>query len=66
MKRYLLFCGERYYPLEGAWDFYKDYDSLDDALAAGQLHLTTDEDHWANILDSITKKVLILEHTIDR
>lgn len=52
MKKYLLFCGDNYYPNGGWADFKKDFDTLEDALAADR------SSDWYQIIDRDTKEVI--------
>lgn len=42
MKRFLLFFVESYYPRGGWDDFKKDYDTLEEAHAAGKAYVDSD------------------------
>lgn len=50
MKRFLLFCGDHYYPVGGMSDFAGDFDTLDAAKAAAH-------SDWCNVLDTKTRQV---------
>jgi hypothetical protein len=49
MKRYLLFCGESYYPVGGWDDFVGDFDTVEEAKSA-----TAKASDWAHIVDTDT------------
>jgi hypothetical protein len=50
---FLLFCGDRYYPLGGAEDYKGQYATLEDAVEAGK----ASRHDWYNILDIETGKI---------
>jgi hypothetical protein len=57
MKRYLLFCGDNYYPEGGAKDLVLFCDDIDDAINEalcrdGGLYT------WSNIYDVIAEKII--------
>ena len=55
MKRYMLFHGDRYYPLGGWDDFVGSYDSIDDAKSAlDQNDTKSPSGGWAHITDMET------------
>ena len=71
MKRYLVFCGENYYPYGGMEDFIGDYDTIDECQSI--LHSTTivreilEDDYddgvvnypeWSQIWDSVERKII--------
>lgn len=64
IKRYMLFCGEYYYPCGGMNDFKGYFDSVDDALNSeecnsGQLN------EWHHIYDTeLQEKVVCSEERI--
>lgn len=49
MKRYLLFCGDNYYPGGGWEDFVGSYDDMCDAVDA----VTAKNWDWYQIIDAI-------------
>jgi len=71
MKRYLVFCGENYYPYGGMEDFIGDYDTIEECQSI--LKSTTivreiledDYDYgvvnypeWSQIWDSVERKII--------
>lgn len=50
VKRYLLFCGEYYYPGGGGLDFAGSYHSIEDAASA--LPAPDALDQWAHVFDA--------------
>ena len=53
MKRYLVFCGEDYYPCR--WDDYRgSFDTLEDALDAAMMR----HSDWYQIVDRDTESVV--------
>lgn len=54
MKRYLLFVGDRYYPVGGAADFFGDFETEEEAWKVLET-FASDRDYgsdWANLLDA--------------
>jgi hypothetical protein len=56
MKRYLLFCGDNYYPHGGWADFAGSFDSISDAH--GYLLKHNKEWEWFHIVDSSCAKMV--------
>ena len=67
MGRYLMFCGECYYPSGGASDFVRGFEAEEEALycAALIIEFTGGMHHdmcneWANILDTKSGNIIEL------
>lgn len=59
-KRFLLFGGDRYYPLGGWFDIYKGYDTLKEAVAdAKQTFRDAPDYEWWHVYDQKLKKVVL-------
>ena len=50
-SRYLLFCGDYYYPSGGAGDYVGAFDSLSAAIHDGENAIDDGSHEWYNILD---------------
>ena len=55
MKRFLLFCGENYYPNGGWADFKGDFDSLEEAFQ-GAFKSKSD---WYHIVDAQDARLIL-------
>jgi hypothetical protein len=49
MKRYLVFAGDKYYPLGGMYDFQQDYESRSEAIRVASSEMWALS--WAHIYD---------------
>lgn len=59
MKRFLLFGGDRYYPLGGWYDIQEGYDTLKEAVAAAKQKFRDAPDfQWWHIYDTIIDEVV--------
>ena len=60
-RRYLVFCGTFYYP-EGGWnDFYKDTDSLDEAIRYCEHYIKKEAPQgygWCHIVDIYEGRII--------
>ena len=58
-RRYLIFCGTFYYP-EGGWnDFYKDTDSLDEAIRYCEHYIKKEAPYgWCHIVDIYEGRII--------
>ncbi len=54
MKRYLLFAGDKYYPMGGMNDFVKDFDTITELEAATKGY-SNDSFEWFHAYDTKTK-----------
>lgn len=60
LKRYLLFAGSQYYP-SGGWDDLKgSFDTLEEAVAAGDHvdDLSIRDHDWFQVVDSMTGEIV--------
>jgi len=66
MKRYLLFCGDRYYPSGGWEDFKGSFNSIEDAIAAAQGFAETHDSFlvcdWYHVVDTQNPQLEIVRH----
>lgn len=58
MKKYLVFSGERYYPLGGIDDFDNSFSNMDEAIDYCVKSYLEDYGRWFQIVDYNTLKVL--------
>jgi len=55
--KYLLFCGNDYYPRGGARDFKGSFATLEDAIEAHDPHEYDYDGGWANIFNLDSQKI---------
>ena len=58
MKRYLVFCGDDYYPIGGMNDFKGDYDTLKECEILLEKEYNDNVYEWTQIWDSKDKKFI--------
>lgn len=56
MKRYLVFCGDVYYPNGGMNDFRGGFDDEDNAIT--KCKELSDADSWAHVWDCDTMRIV--------
>lgn len=56
MKKYLLFCGNNYYPKGGIGDYEGDFDSVEDALS--WMLAQNSKYDWYDIIEHATMTVV--------
>jgi hypothetical protein len=56
--RYIVFMGERYYPLGGAKDQFVFKEDLGEARGVAEGWTLKSSDHWAHVFDLETQKIV--------
>ena len=59
MKRFLVFCGEDYYPGGGFQDYVGSADTMNDAMALIIKDKTVNQSEWSDIVDSTTEETIL-------
>ena len=59
MKRYLVFCGSRYYPIGGMLDFFGAFPSIKEAQQWYESNMPReDHSYWCHVYDAVNARIV--------